>query len=94
MNWQERIHCRGGYTVGMDTLKGGRNECIMHCNRGCTGGQDTPGEGDALEGRMNWEERIHWNGEGCTARVKDALKGGRTEMRYALKSRMRWRGGC
>ncbi len=33
INWMERIHCRRGYTVGMDALKGGRTECIMHCNR-------------------------------------------------------------
>ncbi len=27
--------------MGEDALKGGRTECIMRCNRGCTGGQDT-----------------------------------------------------
>jgi hypothetical protein len=74
----------------MAALKGGCTECIMHCNRGYTGGQDTPGEGDALEWRMNWEERIHSRG-GYSGRVKEALEGrmhcrnGCTEREDALK---------
>jgi hypothetical protein len=57
-----RIHCRKGCTEG----GGGRTEMEyalksrMRWRGGYTGGED------ALEGRMNWEERIHWNGEGCT----------------------------